>query len=44
MWEGGLPPMAVGQSITYWLILPHRGQAPSHIWSYAVCRKVETFR
>ena len=29
---GGLPPMAVGQPQMYWLTLPHRGQAPSHLF------------
>ncbi|BDB20190.1 hypothetical protein cym2001_35550 [Pseudomonas sp. CYM-20-01] len=27
---GGLPPMAVGQSLMSWLTHRHRGQAPSH--------------
>ena len=31
MWEGGLPPMAVGQSKMLQLIHCYRGQAPSYI-------------
>ncbi|TKJ70726.1 hypothetical protein FIV41_23450 [Pseudomonas marginalis] len=27
-----LPPIAVGQYQIHQLTLPHRGQAPSHIW------------
>ena len=32
MWEGCLPSMVVGQEQMYQLTLPHRGQAPSHIF------------